>query len=65
MAAPDLVRETGVIADITSAVAQINTAVAQAVAKLTCPQLSQYDYDDSQLGIYPGYTKLKKDGTYA
>ncbi|KAI4157730.1 MAG: hypothetical protein LQ342_008048 [Letrouitia transgressa] len=64
VAAPDLIRNAGVISDIISAVAKINQAVAQAVSGLGCPQLSQYDYDDSQLSKYPGFTKLKKDGTY-
>ena len=64
IAAPDLIRNEGVISDITSAVAQVNQAVAQAVSGLGCPQLSQYDYDDSQLSKYPGYTKLKPDGSY-
>ncbi len=63
--APDLIRDTGVIADITDAVAQINNAVVQAIANLDCPQLSLYDYNDTQLNQYPGYTKLKKDGTYS
>ncbi|MCJ1263364.1 hypothetical protein MMC22_003234 [Lobaria immixta] len=62
--APDLIRNTGVIADVLGAVAKVNTAVAQAVSGLGCPQLSQYDYDDSQLSKYPGYTKLTKQGTY-
>ena len=59
-----MIRDAGVIADIMGAVAQINNAVTQAVVNLTCPELSKYEYDDSQLSIYPGYTKLKKDGTY-
>ncbi len=65
VAAPDLIRDTGVIADITAAVAQINNAVVQAISSLGCPQLSQYDYNDTQLKQYPSYTKLNKDGTYS
>ena len=65
MFAPDLIRNAGVIADIVGAVAQINNAVTQAVAGLGCPQLSRYVYDDSQLSKYPGWTQLKKDGTYS
>ncbi|MCJ1429149.1 hypothetical protein MMC29_007062 [Sticta canariensis] len=64
VAAPDLIRQTGVIADVLSAVNKINSVVAQAISGLGCPQLSQYDYDSSQLSKYPGYTKLTKQGTY-
>ncbi|MCJ1424428.1 hypothetical protein MMC29_002316 [Sticta canariensis] len=64
VAAPDLIRQTGVIADVLGAVGKINSAVAQATSGLGCPQLSQYDYDTSQLSKYPGYTKLTKQGTY-
>ena len=65
VAAPDLIRDTGVLAEIESAIAQVNNAVAQAVRSFGCPQLSQYDYNDDQLSKYPGYTKLEKDGTYS
>ena len=64
MVAPDLIRDTGVIADVAGAVAKVNDAVAQAVSGLGCPQLSQYDFDESQLSKYPGYTKLTRQGTY-
>ncbi|MCJ1462824.1 hypothetical protein MMC07_001427 [Pseudocyphellaria aurata] len=64
VAAPDLIRQTGVIADVLSAVNKINSAVAQATGGLGCPQLNRYDYDSSQLSKYPGYTKLTKQGTY-
>lgn len=64
VASPDIIRNTGVIADIAGAVAQINDAVTKAVVNLDCTKLSKYEYDDSQLSIYQGYTKLKKDGTY-
>ena len=59
-----MIRNAGVISDIVGAVAKINDAVGKAVVNLDCPELSKYEYDDSQLSIYPGYTKLKKDGTY-
>ena len=62
--APDLIRDTGVIADVLGAVAKVNNAVAQAVSGLGCPQLSQYDFDESQLSKYPGYAKLTRQGTY-
>lgn len=65
IAAPDLIREAGIIADIAGAISQINNAVTQAVVNLNCPQLSQYEYNNSQLSQYPGYTKLNKDGTYS
>ena len=58
LVAPDLIRQTGVIADVLGAVGKINAAVVQATSGLGCPQLSQYDYDSSQLSKYPGYTKL-------
>ncbi|KAL9033247.1 MAG: hypothetical protein Q9214_007606 [Letrouitia sp. 1 TL-2023] len=64
VAAPDLIRNTGVIADVVGAVAKVNNAVAQALNGLGCPQLSQYDYDESQLSKYPGYTKLSNKDTY-
>ena len=63
-ATPDLVRNTGVIADVLGAVAKVNNAVNEALSGLGCPQLSQYDYDNSQLSKYPGYTRLSKQGTY-
>lgn len=63
-AAPDLIRQGGVIADVVGAVAKINSAVAQVTSGLGCPQLSKYDYNPSQLSKYPGYTKLTKQGTY-
>ena len=65
VAAPDFIREAGVIADIAGAVSQINNAVGQATINLNCPQLSQYEYDSRQLNQYPGYTRLKADGTYS
>lgn len=65
IAAPDFIRGAGVIADIAGAVSQINNAVGQATINLNCPQLSQYNYDSSQLNQYPGYTRLKAGGTYS
>jgi len=65
VAAPDLIRNAGVLSNVEGALSQVNNAVAQAVSSFGCPQLSQYNYDNSQLGKYPGYSKLKKDGTYS
>ncbi|CAF9920832.1 MAG: hypothetical protein HETSPECPRED_004374 [Heterodermia speciosa] len=59
VAAPDTIRGAGVIADIAGAVAKINNAVGQILDGLGCPEPSRYDYDDSQLAKYPGYTKLR------
>ena len=64
VAAPDLIRDTGVIADVVDAIAQINNAVAKALSGMGCPQLSQYDYNDTQLSKYPGYTKFESQGHY-
>ena len=60
-----MIRQGGVIADIAGAVSQITNAIAKATANLNCPQLSQYDYNSSQLNQYPGWTRLKPDGTYS
>ena len=65
VAAPDAIRNAGIIADVAGAVAKINDAMGQILEGLDCPQLSQYDYNDRQLAKYPGYTKLRRDGTYA
>lgn len=62
---PDLIRNAGVISDIAGAVAKVNSALAQAITGLGCPQLHQYDFDDSQFDKYPGWSKLNKDGTYS
>ena len=62
IATPDLLTNGGVISDITAAVAKVNAALGNILGPLGCPELAKYD--DSQLGIYPGYTQLKSDGTY-
>ena len=59
-----MIRKAGVISDIAGAVLKINNAVTNMTAGLNCPQLSKYDYNSSQLNQYPGWTKLKPDGTY-
>jgi len=65
VAAPDLIRNAGVLSNVEGALSKVNNAVGQAVSSFGCPQLSQYNYENSQLGRYPGYSKLKKDGTYS
>ena len=59
---PDLLTNGGVIGDITAAVAKVNNALENVLGPLGCPQLAEFD--SSQLGTYPGYAKLQKDGTY-
>jgi len=65
VAALDLIRNASVLSNVEGALSKVNNAVGQAVSSFGCPQLSQYNYENSQLGRYPGYSKLKKDGTYS
>ena len=57
-------RNAGIIADVIGAVNQVNHAVNGALSGLGCPALSTYDFDERALAKYPGYSKLKNDGTY-
>ncbi|KAH0340818.1 Cloroperoxidase, partial [Aureobasidium melanogenum] len=57
---PDLL--SGVVTNLASAVNQVSSAFGNATEKLGCPKLTQINQD--QFNKYPGYTKLKSDGTY-
>jgi len=59
-AAPDLL--SGLYADITPALTKLSAAVGAATAGLGCPKLESIDL--GQFAKYPGYSNLKKDGTY-
>lgn len=59
-AAPDLLK--GIFSDIGNAVAKLNTAIGNALSPLSCPELKSID--QSQLGKFPGFAKLNKDGKY-
>jgi hypothetical protein len=61
-AAPDLIKGSGVLSDLTDAMANLTGALSQAVQGLSCPQLTKVD--ESQFAQFPGYSKLKADGTY-
>ncbi|ETN38619.1 uncharacterized protein HMPREF1541_06656 [Cyphellophora europaea CBS 101466] len=58
--APDLLK--GLLSDVTGAVNKITDSLGDTLVQLGCPQLEKID--DSQLSQFPGYTKLKGDGTY-
>ena len=60
MEAPDIL--TGLYSDIDPAMDKLGTAVNQATNGLGCPQLNSIS--KGQFGQYPGYAKLKTDGTY-
>lgn len=57
-AAPDLLKP---IFPGGNALAQLNTAVGNALAPLSCPQLASYD--QTKFSIFPGYAKLNTQGT--
>lgn len=57
---PDLL--SGLFTDIDSAMDAVGTAINNATNTLGCPKLNNVDKD--QFSKYPGYTKLKADGTY-
>jgi Peroxidase, family 2 len=59
--APDLLK--GLVSDVTGAVAALTSALGDSLGQLDCPQLEKFD--DSQLEQFPGYGKLKGDGTYS
>ena len=58
--APDIL--SGLFSDITSALAQLGSAVNAATNGLGCPKLNEID--KTQFAKYPGYSNLKSDGTY-
>lgn len=58
--APDLL--LGLYKDITEALSALTAAVADATKGLGCPQLTRVN--KQKLKQFPGYTKLKLDGTY-
>jgi hypothetical protein len=57
---PDLV--SGLIVNLEDAVNSITAAFSPVIAQLGCPTLQKINKD--QFSKYPGYTKLKSDGTY-
>ena len=58
--APDLL--SGLYSDVDAAMDKLGTAIDQATNGLGCPKLNEID--KSQFYKYPGYSKLKSDGTY-
>lgn len=58
--APDLL--SGLYSDVSAAMDKLGTAVQKATDALGCPKLNAID--KGQFGKYPGFTKLKADGTY-
>lgn len=58
--APDIL--SGLYSDVNPAVNALGTAVNKATNGLGCPKLNEIN--ENQYSQYPGYTKLKKDGTY-
>ncbi|KAI1343584.1 hypothetical protein F5Y15DRAFT_412368 [Xylariaceae sp. FL0016] len=58
--APDIL--AGLFDDVTDALAKLTSAVGDATEGFGCPEISQID--ESQFQQFPGYTKLKKDGSY-
>lgn len=59
-AAPDLLK--GLVSDITGAVNEITSSLGNTLNVLNCPVLKTYD--ENQFSQFPGYTKLKSDGSY-
>ncbi|TIA01377.1 Cloroperoxidase [Aureobasidium pullulans] len=57
---PDLL--SGLVTDLASAVNKVSSAFGNATQKLGCPELTKINKD--QFNQYPGYTKLKSDGSY-
>lgn len=58
--APDLLKP--LFANVGAAVSKLKGAVDDAFGGMGCPAIEKFD--DSALGIFPGFTKLKADGTY-
>ncbi|TVY48236.1 Aromatic peroxygenase-like protein [Lachnellula occidentalis] len=61
-AAPDLIKGSGVISNVAGALSSLTGAVSTAISGLSCPQLTKID--QSQFAQFPGYSKMKPDGTY-
>jgi hypothetical protein len=57
---PDLL--SGLVTNLAAAVNQVSSAFGNATESLGCPELTKINQDQFQK--YPGYTKLKADGTY-
>ena len=58
--APDIL--SGLYSDVNPALDALGTAVNKATDGLGCPKLNEIN--KGQLNQFPGYTKLKSDGTY-
>lgn len=58
--APDLLQ--GLVSDVTGAVNKLTSSLGNTLNVLGCPTLKSVD--DSQFSQFPGYSKLKADGTY-
>lgn len=62
-AAPDLVKCSSAIADATTALSGLTSALSPVLSELSCPQLTAID--ESQFSQFPGYAKLNcVTGTY-
>lgn len=61
--APDLLK--GLVKDLTTPLGQLGDALNSALNGLGCPQLGGDAWDESSFSQFPGFTKLKSDGTYA
>lgn len=61
-AAPDLIKGSKVLSDVTGALTSLNSALGKALSGLVCPQLTSID--ESQFAQFPGYSKMNADGTY-
>ncbi|KAK0653933.1 hypothetical protein DIS24_g5642 [Lasiodiplodia hormozganensis] len=60
--APDLLK--GLVKDLAGALGQLGDALTSALNGLGCPQLGGEAWDEGSLDQFPGWTKLKDDGTY-
>lgn len=62
-AMPDMLRCSGVLANIESALATFNQQMSASFGQFNCPQIT--NLDDSQFSQFPGYSQLKcQSGTY-
>jgi hypothetical protein len=59
-AAPDLIKESGVLSDITGAMLNLTSALGQSIAGLSCTHLTKIN--ESQFAQFPAYAKLKGYG---
>ena len=57
---PDLL--SGLVTNLAAAVNKVSSTFGDTTQKLGCPELTKINKDQFQK--YPGYTKLKADGTY-